>query len=339
MAIKTLTHTNLGHNQTFTSNPSLPAGSELVSVRMRFVGRNKAGNTSSTLSAGGSTTAEEQVQTSGITFQNITKPTNSDFTSFTARAEQTVYVGGGGYGHNYSKSGYSVSSSAIVKAFGVIDLHSAATCQVMLIEDPGFNVYGPSNYTPSATPTAQMVQIVAIGYWSSKTTNPKLYRNTTKLTEYIGYLNAGSASGWYTLTGMVNGNNSLKAQLSSYDYVTDIEIEYTYNPPITNVPPTAPTLTFPIGGEVLNGTQTITWTMGTDADGDPLETKVEYGNGSTWETLATVEGASYVYDFSLKPDTTTAYIRVSHHDGTEYGPADTSDAFTISQSTGYYMMI
>ncbi|MFE1630740.1 DNRLRE domain-containing protein [Brevibacillus reuszeri] len=102
-----------------------------------------------------------------------------------------------------------------------------------------------------------------------------------------------------------------------------------------NVPPTAPTITVPNGGETWNATETIRWQAATDSDGDSLRYHIQLttDGGSTWKdiiALTTYGATSYSYNFINEPETSVAKIRIRAYDGTAYGPWDESDGvFTI----------
>lgn len=76
-------------------------------------------------------------------------------------------------------------------------------------------------------------------------------------------------------------------------------------------------VTYPNGGEVLNGTQTITWNAA-DLDGDSLSFDLWYSdnNGTDWNVLTTgVTSHSYAWNTTVYDDGTGYMIRVRAFDG------------------------
>jgi len=87
------------------------------------------------------------------------------------------------------------------------------------------------------------------------------------------------------------------------------------------------TLTFPNGGQVLNGTQMITWNS-TDADGDSLTFEVLYSdnNGADWTSLATsITVNQFAWNTTALDDGTQYLIRVIASDS-ESSVFDESDS-------------
>lgn len=107
-----------------------------------------------------------------------------------------------------------------------------------------------------------------------------------------------------------------------------------------NVPPGAPVLTVPNGGETWNTEHTITWTPATDpetAQGSlQYQVQLSTDNGTTWSDLValTVAGATSVaVNLSAKPESSACFVRVRAYDGSAYGAWDQSDgAFTIAHN-------
>lgn len=90
----------------------------------------------------------------------------------------------------------------------------------------------------------------------------------------------------------------------------------------------APTVevTFPNGGNVLNGTQSITWDSA-DFDSDPLTFEILYSdnNGTDWTSLATgITVNQFEWNTTLHDDGTEYMIRVVAFDG-ELSASDDSD--------------
>lgn len=107
-----------------------------------------------------------------------------------------------------------------------------------------------------------------------------------------------------------------------------------------NLPPGAPTVVAPNGGETWNAQHTITWNAATDSD--TAQANLRYhiqlstNNGAAWKDIVALTNAgatSYAYDFSNEPETSTAKIRIRAYDGNSYGPWDESNGvFTIKHN-------
>ncbi|RMG33604.1 MAG: hypothetical protein D6732_11850 [Methanobacteriota archaeon] len=88
------------------------------------------------------------------------------------------------------------------------------------------------------------------------------------------------------------------------------------------------TLLFPNGGEVLNGTITISWTAVNDSFGHPINYTLFYtrDGGLTWMLLATnLTGTSYLWDTSTIPDG-SYLLKVQASDGFGLVVEDISDS-------------
>ena len=103
-----------------------------------------------------------------------------------------------------------------------------------------------------------------------------------------------------------------------------------------NVPPTAPTLTYPNGGEVVVGANNITWILGTDTENHNLQTEISYShdNGATWQVIALTDtnATNYLQDFTHLTESAMALIKIRHYDGYNYGNYDTSGIFTVNHN-------
>ena len=103
---------------------------------------------------------------------------------------------------------------------------------------------------------------------------------------------------------------------------------------IDNTKPTV-TVTYPVGGEYLSGTVTMTWTT---TDNNPGTVDIEYSadGGETWNPIATGEtdDGSYEWDTTLLSDGSNYLIRITPTDKAgNTGTPDTSDAtFTIDNT-------
>ncbi|MFW9805425.1 MAG: hypothetical protein ACFFFK_01690 [Candidatus Thorarchaeota archaeon] len=96
------------------------------------------------------------------------------------------------------------------------------------------------------------------------------------------------------------------------------------------------TVTFPNGGEVLNGTRTITWDA-VDFDSDTLTFQVQYSdnNGSDWSTLATgVLVSEFEWNTTLHDDGTSYLIRVIASDGQLTAYDDSDNLFELDNYAG-----
>jgi hypothetical protein len=106
----------------------------------------------------------------------------------------------------------------------------------------------------------------------------------------------------------------------------------------TNRPPAAATVTAPNGGEVWNASHTITWTGGSDPDGQTTTVDIELSTngGTNWSVIVsgTANDGSHVYDFSAVAASTACKIRIRAKDTLGYyGSYDQSDAnFTIQHN-------
>ena len=91
------------------------------------------------------------------------------------------------------------------------------------------------------------------------------------------------------------------------------------------------TVTFPNGGEILNGTQTITWTA-VDYDSDPLVFSLSYSEdgGSHWNSLVSgLTSTSYDWNTSLYEDGEEYLIRVTASDGVLTGSDQSNAVFEL----------
>ena len=96
------------------------------------------------------------------------------------------------------------------------------------------------------------------------------------------------------------------------------------------------TVTFPNGGEVLNGTKTVTWDA-VDFDSDTLTFQVQYSdnNGSDWSTLATdVLVHEFEWNTTLHDDGASYRIRVIASDGQLTAYDDSDNAFELDNYAG-----
>jgi hypothetical protein len=128
------------------------------------------------------------------------------------------------------------------------------------------------------------------------------------------------------------------AELNSAKYAYSDNVGVTTDRPsmeiVYNMPPSAPVVTAPNGGETIDKTFLITWSPATDTETTQpnLRYSIEktLNGGTNWSTVAANLNpgiTSYSYDFTAEAETTTAKIRVRAYDGEHYGPWDESNAF------------
>jgi hypothetical protein len=95
--------------------------------------------------------------------------------------------------------------------------------------------------------------------------------------------------------------------------------------------PPAITLTLPVNGAVLTGTQvTVSWNA-TDPDGDPLVYNIDYSKdgGATWQPLSgQLLSELITLDLTQLPGSTQAKFRVWASDGVNTAFAETNGTFT-----------
>lgn len=100
---------------------------------------------------------------------------------------------------------------------------------------------------------------------------------------------------------------------------------------ISNTPPTAPTNWTDLAANLTDNTPTITWTKGTDSDGDTVTTYVYVGENNlptTVENYTTGATADLGTNVTLKYGT-TYYYRLRSYDGTDYSSYTTADQFSM----------
>ena len=125
------------------------------------------------------------------------------------------------------------------------------------------------------------------------------------------------------------------------EYASSRNSDSTIRPKLTivyDMPPTAPTVTYPNGGENFETTHTVTWNAATDTE--TAQASLQYNvvlstdGGATYPTtliaLTSAGVTSLAYDFSSVTASDNCLIAVRAYDGTAYGAWDYSDAvFTI----------
>ena len=139
---------------------------------------------------------------------------------------------------------------------------------------------------------------------------------------------------WNDYVGSDTDGDSIGDTLIPYNGSGNIRIGGDYLPIIlTDVTPPTVSLTYPNGGESVNGTITITWTASDDFD-DALDIDIEYSDdaGDSWNTLATnVENdGSYDWDLTTLEEGDEYLVRITATDNAGLSTNDTSaSTFTI----------
>lgn len=141
------------------------------------------------------------------------------------------------------------------------------------------------------------------------------YKNGT----YHGVvLYSGASSGYYG---------------EAYGYRTDSYCAYIEVTGSWNSPPSAPTITYPQGGEIVDQSITVRWNKASDPDGDPLSYEVAINDGTGWKYYKTATGAtSYTINTSSLRETSSARVAVRAYDGQEYSGWVYSNYFTIDHN-------
>ena len=136
---------------------------------------------------------------------------------------------------------------------------------------------------------------------------------------------------WETSGGVSITNSTAKTTTVTVSGDGTLRAIYT-----TNNPPTTPTVISPNGGEIWTGTHDITWTASIDPDGDPVTYEIEYsydGGGEWYGLVSGISSASYSWNTTAYPDSTSYLIRVRAYDGEVYSDWDQSDSvFTIDNT-------
>ncbi|WP_219871782.1 DNRLRE domain-containing protein [Paenibacillus oenotherae] len=125
----------------------------------------------------------------------------------------------------------------------------------------------------------------------------------------------------------------LSREFGDAEYTPKLVLNY-------NVPSSKPQVTYPNGGEVLDGAATIYWNAAIDPDNTQntikYQVQLSANGGSTWSDIVGLTNPAvtqYPYDFSSIPATNNALIRIRAYDGEDYGEWDQSDTyFTIKHN-------
>ena len=107
----------------------------------------------------------------------------------------------------------------------------------------------------------------------------------------------------------------------------------------TNIP--VVNVSFPNGGEILSGQQTVTWSA-SDADGDPMIFDVLYSadGGANWSAIATsVTAASHLWDTDEVAGGTQSLVRVLASDGANTGQDDADAVFEVQSKVPEPMIV
>lgn len=178
--------------------------------------------------------------------------------------------------------------------------------------------------------------------------------NTSPVVPSSGFNSSSiSSTGWLTndvtsryqaiLAGSPDYGFGIMSSVESQalkDFASSRNSDSTIRPKLTltyDLPPTAPVVTYPNGGENFETTHTVTWNPATDPD--TAQASLQYNvalsidGGSTYPyILSALTGAgvtSLAYDFTSITASNNCKIAVRAYDGTAYGAWGYSNVFTI----------
>lgn len=216
-----------------------------------------------------------------------------------------------------------------------------------IVDNSGVSGYRSYGFSSSSGFYAQGV------YISNSNGTSVVSVSSTSVTEYENsQIYAGSGNyNWYTRsrTKTATKHTNTTSYYTKGSYITTVVAEdgtyptngrhsdgYWYVRQSALAIPSAPSLTFPNGGEEINQIHTITWNHATDSDTSQssLRYHVQLTTDSTaatpvWTDIVALTNAgvtSYQYDFSNVVATENAKIRIRAYDGYNYGAWDESDA-------------
>lgn len=159
-------------------------------------------------------------------------------------------------------------------------------------------------------------QGLGTGWISLDLTN--VFMNDYKNGVYHGVvLYSGASSGYY---GEAYGYRS-----DSYSAYIEVTGDW-------NDPPSAPTITYPQGGEIVDSSLTVRWNKASDPDGDSLTYQVAISDGTGWKYYSAGSATSYTINTSSLKETSRAQVAVRAYDGQEWSPWAYSNYFTISHN-------
>lgn len=121
----------------------------------------------------------------------------------------------------------------------------------------------------------------------------------------------------------------------AYGFTKDSNCAYIEITGDWNSPPNRPTITYPVGGEIVDKSITLKWTSGGDPDGNPLKYQIAYkeGDGSGWYYVETGYGVTqYTFNTSNWKEGSSAQFAVRASDGQEWSPYHYGNKFTISHN-------
>ena len=204
--------------------------------------------------------------------------------------------------------------------FGVSDGYGSYDNYTMTITVSGAEPGTPTN-----------LQNTTGNFWINHTWDTGINTDTFNVSVNNSWTN-DSSNTYYNNTGLlphvwsnisVAGYNATTGNLSSF---------ISQNTQIPNNAPTVPTGWTDLGMNLTDHTPTITWTKGTDADGDTVTTYVYVGTTSTPtdnETHTTSETCNLGNTIPLS-DGTTYYYRLRSYDGSLWSNYTTADEFRMN---------
>lgn len=248
-------------------------------------------------------------------------------------------------GGNYIEHGglLKFDYSSIPNGAYIIDAKLTLTCydynSNLNVDDSIFVNPSSADITPSSTYETNYNKFygsISDNTVVSSGTGPKVVNVTNSLIAQItdGYPKYGFYLRIAQADGMVDGDY-VGMDFYSQHSEDGPKLTVTYN-----MPPTAPTVTSPNGGETWNAQHTITWNPATDPEESQSSLRYHIqlttDNGQTWKDIVALTAAgetSYTYDFTNEQETSLAKIRIRAYDGYSYGPWDESDGvFTIKHN-------
>lgn len=134
---------------------------------------------------------------------------------------------------------------------------------------------------------------------------------------------------------MFKGNENSSESNKTFSTSESLTVERRPKLIVTYIAP--PTVTSPNGGESINESHEISWSVPVGSEGDALTYQIGLStdNGSTWKSIATeISGNSYIYDFSNEVESSQALIRIRAINAGIFGGYGYSEGvFTIQHNT------